>query len=155
MPRRACRRAATATSRQSRLASSRSASVSVPGVTMRSTLRSTGPLLVAGSPICSQIATDSPSFISSREVAARPRGSGTPAIGIGAPADCPRAVSVMSSSARRALGVVVEQLVEIAHPVEQELVRMLRLDAQILLHHRRVRGERGFTGHAGVHRLGL
>ena len=41
-----------------------SASVSVPGVTMRCTLRSTGPLLVAGSPICSQIATDSPSFTS-------------------------------------------------------------------------------------------
>jgi hypothetical protein len=42
----------------------RSASVTVPGVTTRSTLRSTGPLLVAGSPICSQIATDSPSFMS-------------------------------------------------------------------------------------------
>ncbi len=32
-----------------------------PGVTMRSTRRSTGPFDVAGSPICSQIATDSPS----------------------------------------------------------------------------------------------
>ena len=59
-----CRPGFTATSRLSRLASSRSASVTVPGVTTRSTLRSTGPLLVAGSPICSQIATDSPSFIS-------------------------------------------------------------------------------------------
>ena len=38
-----------------------------------------------------------------------------------------------------ALRVVVEQLVEIAHPVEQQLVRMLRLRAEILLHHRRVR----------------
>jgi hypothetical protein len=36
----------------------------VPGVTMRVTLRSTGPFDVAGSPTCSQIATDSPSFTS-------------------------------------------------------------------------------------------
>ena len=42
---------------------------------------------------------------------------------------------------RGALGVVVEELVEVAHPVEDELVRMLRLDAQILLHHRRVRAD--------------
>ena len=34
------------------------------GVMMRTTWRSTGPLLVAGSPICSQITTDSPSFTS-------------------------------------------------------------------------------------------
>ena len=39
---------------------------------------------------------------------------------------------------RRALRVVVEELVEIAHPVEQQLVRMLGLRAKILLHHRRV-----------------
>ena len=38
--------------------------VSVPGVTIRTTSRSTGPLLVAGSPICSQIATDTPCFTS-------------------------------------------------------------------------------------------
>ena len=43
---------------------SSSASVSVPGVMTRCTLRSTGPLLVAGSPICSQMATDSPSLTS-------------------------------------------------------------------------------------------
>ena len=42
--------------------------------------------------------------------------------------------------ARGALGVVVEELVEVAHPVEHELVRMLGLDAEVLLHHRRVRG---------------
>ena len=84
---------------------------------MRDTLRSTGPLLVAGSPICSQIATDSPSFISLARYCST-AWNGTPAIGIGAPADWPRAVSVMSSSARGALGVVVEELVEIAHPVE-------------------------------------
>ncbi len=46
--------------------------------------------------------------------------------------------------ARGALGVGEEQLVEIAHPVEHELVRMLGLHAQVLLHHRRVAGERGW-----------
>jgi hypothetical protein len=39
---------------------------------------------------------------------------------------------------RCALGVVVEQLVEIPHAVEQQHVRMLRLEAQVLLHHGRV-----------------
>jgi hypothetical protein len=61
-------RFATATSRLSRAASSSDSSVSVPGVTMRVTLRSTGPLLVAGSPICSQIATETPAH-QPREVA--------------------------------------------------------------------------------------
>src|SRR6266850_1354235 len=46
------------------LSSRSEASVRVPGVTMRVTWRSTGPLAVAGSPICSQIATDWPSFTS-------------------------------------------------------------------------------------------
>jgi hypothetical protein len=36
---------------------------------------------------------------------------------------------------RGALGVGVEQLVEIAHPVEQQPVRMLVLEPQVLLHH--------------------
>ncbi len=40
--------------------------------------------------------------------------------------------------ARGTLRVVVEQLVEIAHSVEQELVRMRRLCAKVLLHHRRM-----------------
>ena len=40
-----------------------SLSVTVPGVTTRTTLRSTGPLLAPTSPTCSQIATDSPSLI--------------------------------------------------------------------------------------------
>ena len=39
-----------------------------------------------------------------------------------------------------ATSVLVEQLVEIAHAVEQQRVRVLRLDAQVLLHHRRVLG---------------
>ena len=38
-------------------------------------------------------------------------------------------------------GVVVKQLVEIPHPVEQQDAGMLGLDAQILLHHRGVLGE--------------
>ena len=54
----------TASSGRSAFSGSRSASVRVPGVTTRITLRSTGPLLVAGSPICSQIAHDSPSLTS-------------------------------------------------------------------------------------------
>ena len=50
--------------------------------------------------------------------------------------------------ARRAFGVDVEQLVEVAHPVEQQLVRMLCLDAKILLHHRRMGGKR--CGHPRI-----
>ena len=38
-------------------------------------------------------------------------------------------------------GVAVEHLVEIAHAVEHQGVRVFRLDAQVLLHHRRVAGE--------------
>ncbi|OIQ73326.1 hypothetical protein GALL_450370 [mine drainage metagenome] len=39
---------------------------------------------------------------------------------------------------RGALGVGVEQFIEIAHPVQQQDVRVFGLDAQVLLHHRRV-----------------
>ncbi|MNN24942.1 hypothetical protein D3C81_1383940 [compost metagenome] len=39
------------------------------------------------------------------------------------------------------LGIGVEQLVEVAHTVEQQLVGMLLLDAEVLLHHRRVGGK--------------
>ncbi len=52
---------ATAISSVSRRSCSKASSVTVPGVTMRTTLRSTRPLASAGSPICSQMATDSPS----------------------------------------------------------------------------------------------
>jgi hypothetical protein len=37
--------------------------------------------------------------------------------------------------------VLEEQLVEISHPVEEQDVRVLALDAQVLLHHGRVRAE--------------
>jgi hypothetical protein len=40
--------------------------------------------------------------------------------------------------ARRLLGIIVEKLVEIPHPVEQEGIRMVGLERQILAHHRRV-----------------
>ena len=81
----------------SALSSRRAESVSVPGVTIRVTCRSTGPFASAGSPICSQIATDSPSFTSFARYCST-ECTGTPAIFTGAPADAPRCVSVMSSS---------------------------------------------------------
>ena len=71
--------------------------VTVPGVTTRVTWRSTGPFDVAGSPICSQIATDSPSFISLARYCST-EWKGTPAILIGSPAEAPRWVSVISIS---------------------------------------------------------
>ena len=89
--------ACSATSRLSRLPSSRPASVSVPGVTMRATLRSTGPLLVAGSPICSQIATDSPEPHQLGQILLD-RVVGHAGHRDRRPGRCPRAVSVMSSS---------------------------------------------------------
>src|SRR5690625_7783243 len=37
---------------------------------------------------------------------------------------------------RGLFGIVIEQFIKIAHTVEQQLVRMLGLNTQILLHHR-------------------
>mmetsp|Transcript_20934 Transcript_20934/g.80629 ORF Transcript_20934/g.80629 Transcript_20934/m.80629 type:complete len:227 (+) Transcript_20934:313-993(+) len=54
----------TASSTASCLSASNSVSVIVPGVTTRTTLRSTGPLPAPTSPTCSAIATASPSLIS-------------------------------------------------------------------------------------------
>ena len=53
----------TAASKLSCLSGNSASSEMVPGVTIRTTFLSTGPLLVAGSPICSQIATDSPNLM--------------------------------------------------------------------------------------------
>ena len=39
------------------------------------------------------------------------------------------------------LGVGVEQLVEVAHAVQQQRVRVVRLERQVLGHHGRMRGE--------------
>jgi len=55
--------------------------------------------------------------------------------------------------ARGALRILVEQLVEIAHAVEEQHVGMLRLDAQVLLHHGGVRRDGiGGGGRFGFHR---
>ncbi len=82
----------------SRRSSSSASSVTVPGVTMRTTSRSIGPLVLPGSPRCSHIATDSPLRTSLARYVSRVT-AGTPAIGIGAPAEAPRWVSAMSSNA--------------------------------------------------------
>ena len=74
-----------AISKASLVSDSSSASVKVPGVTTRTTLRSTGPLLVATSPTCSQIATDSPSLIRRAKYVST-EWKGTPAITTGLPA---------------------------------------------------------------------
>ena len=47
---------------------------------------------------------------------------------------------------RRSDGVVKKHLVEIAHPVEQQSIRIIRLYPQILRHHGRG-GVRGLTAH--------
>jgi len=49
--------------------------------------------------------------------------------------------------ARRLLGIVVEQLVEIAHPVEEQRIRMVGLERQVLNHHRRMLGAVGGLAH--------
>ena len=147
----------SASSRLSRLSSSSAASVSVPGVTTRVTLRSTGPLAVAG---IADLLADRDRLaelhqprevlldrvvrhaghldrLAGRLAAARQRDVEQP---------------------RRALGVAVEHLVEIAHAVEEQHVGVLRLDAQILLHHRRVttgRRSRGFRLHALDYKGGI
>ena len=123
--RRACRRAVAS-------------SVTVPGVTMRTTLRSTGPLVVAESPTCSQIATDSPSLTSLREVALdrvhrhaghrdrlRRRSAARGQRDVEQPA---RALARRRRRARR------------SRPSGRRasVSGMLGLDAQVLLHHRRV-----------------
>ena len=96
-PRRPASENTSAASGRSSRSGSSCASVSVPGVMVRITFRSTGPLLVAGSPICSQMATDWPSA-TSRARYCSSACTGTPAIGIGSPADVPRLVSVIDSS---------------------------------------------------------
>ena len=135
--------AATATSRLSRLASSRLASVT-------RARRDDARDLALDRPLArrrvADLLADRHRFAEAASAArgtARPRGTARRPSGSARRPTAPRAVSVMSSSARRALGVVVEELVEIAHPVEEQLVRMLRLDAQVLLHHRRVAGTGG------------
>jgi hypothetical protein len=54
---------------------------------------------------------------------------------------------------RGPLRSLVEQFVEIAHAVEHQHVRVVGLDAQVLLHHRCVLGELGVVGHLGCSRV--
>jgi hypothetical protein len=96
-------RIATAASRLAPRASSRPSSVSVPGVTTRTTSRRTIDLpprflASAGSSICSQTATRWPARISLARYASAAC-TGTPAIGMGSPPCAPRAVSVIPSAA--------------------------------------------------------
>ena len=49
-----------------------------------------------------------------------------------------------AEQAGRLLRVVEEELVEVAHPVEEQRLQMVGLDAQVLRHHRRVRRDIGF-----------
>ena len=96
-PQRARDARCTASSSASLASASSSLSVSVPGVTTRTTLRSTGPLAVATSPTCSQIATDFAELDQPRQIAfdRMHRHAGHHDRLAGA---APRAVSVMSSS---------------------------------------------------------
>nr|UOZ97320.1 hypothetical protein NCPCFENI_01238 [Cupriavidus sp.] len=43
-----------------------------------------------------------------------------------------------AENARGLLSVFIKELVEVAHAIEQQRIGMLRLDAQVLLHHRGV-----------------
>ncbi len=62
-------------------------------------------------------------------------------MGIGSPPDVPACGQRDVEHACRAPRVLEEQFVEVAHPVEDQHVGVLRLDAQVLLHHRGVGGE--------------
>ena len=124
-----------------RPASSSASSVSVPGVTRRTTSRLTTDLAPrflasAGSSICSQTATRMPErdqllqiVVGGMDRHAAHRDVGAQMLAALGQRDAERA--------RGDLGVVEEQLVEIAHAVEQQVIRIGRLDLEILLHHRR------------------
>ena len=124
-------------------ATSSASSVSVPGVTRRTTSRRTTDLpprfrASAGSSICSQTATRWPSgdqllqvLVGGVDRHAAHRDVGALVLAALGERDAERA--------RGDLGVVEEQLVEIAHPVEQQAVRIGRLDLDVLRHHRRRR----------------
>ena len=142
---------ATAASQLALPMSSSVSSVSVPGVTRRMMARSTSAFdpralrASAGLSTCSAMATrnaaaDQPGEIAfrrmDRDSAHRHR-----LAAIGA------ALGQRDVEAGRGgLGIVEEQLEEIAHPVEQQRVARLGLEAMILRHHRRLLG-RVATGH--------
>ena len=116
--------------------SSRSSSVSVPGVTTRVTSRRMSrPLAWAASSTWSQMATRWPARSSRRRWTSR-AWCGKPAIGIA----LSRVVSVMPEDARDELGVLVEQFVEVPAAEQQEHARVALLGLPVLLHHRRGHG---------------
>ena len=124
---------AIAASSVSRRSSSSASSVTVPGVTTRTTWRSTGPFDLAG--IADLLADRDRLALAhgAREVVverlhrhARHRDR----LAAGRAARGQRDVE----QARRLARVVEEQLVEVPHPIEQQHVRVLRLDAQVLGH---------------------
>ena len=74
---------------------------------------------------------------------------------MGSPAEVPAFGEGDRQQLRGLLRVLVEHLVEVAHPVEEQHIRMLGLKAQVLPHHRRVGGEVGTgCGHGAVKRDG-
>ena len=130
-----------------RLASSSVSSVSVPGVTSRTTSRRTTDLL----PRFLASAGIFELFADSDAVAERDQ---LVQIVVGALDRHAAHRNVLAEmlaalgqhDAERAagdLGIVEEQFVEIAHPVEQQRARIGGLDLDVLLHHRRDAGVRG------------
>ena len=101
----------------------------VPGVTRRTTSRRTtdfAPALPGLGRVLDLLADGDP-VAGARSAAAGSRrraSTGTPHIGMSAPWCLPRLVSTMPSAAAGDLGVLEEQLVEIAHPVEQQAIRV-------------------------------
>ena len=132
-------------------ASSSVSSVSVPGVTSRTTSRRTTLLsprffASAGSSSCSQTATRWPSAISRCRYSSA-RSIGTPHIGMSRAQMLAALGQHDAERAARDLGVLEEQLVEVAHPVEQQAVRIGGLDLDVLLHHRRDAAVSSAAGH--------
>jgi hypothetical protein len=134
---------ATASSKASLRSASRSLSVSVPGVTMRTTLRSTGPLAAPTSP---DLLADRDRFAELDELGEvafdRVHGHAAHRNRLAVARAARRKGDV--EEARGLLRVVEEELVEVAHPVEEERLGMGGLDAQVLGHHRRRADRCGF-----------
>ena len=117
-------------------------SVSVPGVTSRTTSRRTtdlAPRLLGFGRILHLLADGDPVAHGGSAAADshRRHGPARRTSECPRPDACPRLVSAMPSAARGDLGIGEEHLVEIAHPVEQQAAGIGRLDLEILRHHRR------------------
>ena len=104
----------------------------VPGVTMRTTLRSTGPLRSQGRLSVHRWQQTHPDSPVSPVVFYRV--GGIPAIGMGSPADAPR-LSARCRAAAMRVWHRHKTAHKIAHTIEQQDFRMLCLQLQILLHH--------------------